>query len=156
MITYLIGDATYPQGEGQKIIAHIVNDIGAWGAGFVLALDQRWTWPRQAYLTEPNLVLGQVQFVNVAKDIVVANMIAQRGVRSRDNEVPVRYDALREALERVRSTARFMGASIHMPRIGSGLGGGDWPTIEGIIEEVFNTRPVFVYDLPSETYACTG
>jgi len=36
MITYLVGDATQPQGEGVKVIAHICNDIGAWGAGFVI------------------------------------------------------------------------------------------------------------------------
>jgi hypothetical protein len=30
-ILYLKGDATNPQVEGNKIIAHICNDIGGWG-----------------------------------------------------------------------------------------------------------------------------
>ena len=32
------GDATAPQGSGTKIIAHVCNDQGGWGKGFVLAV----------------------------------------------------------------------------------------------------------------------
>ena len=39
-IKYLVGDATKPQIAGNKIIAHICNDIGAWGRGFVLAVSK--------------------------------------------------------------------------------------------------------------------
>lgn len=35
MITYLTGDATKPRGNGRKIIAHVTNDEGAWGAGLL-------------------------------------------------------------------------------------------------------------------------
>lgn len=48
-IQYLIGDATDPRGDGQKIIAHVCNDIGAWGSGFVVALSQRWAAPERSY-----------------------------------------------------------------------------------------------------------
>lgn len=40
-IKYVIGDATEPQGTGRKIIAHVCNDCGGWGAGFVLALSAK-------------------------------------------------------------------------------------------------------------------
>jgi hypothetical protein len=40
-IQYIAGDATAPIGDGNKIIAHVCNDIGAWGAGFVLAISKR-------------------------------------------------------------------------------------------------------------------
>lgn len=33
MITYVTGDATKPVGNGRKIIAHVTNDEGGWGAG---------------------------------------------------------------------------------------------------------------------------
>src|SRR5262245_8320884 len=36
-ITYVKGDATSPQADGNKIIAHVCNDVGKWGKGFVLA-----------------------------------------------------------------------------------------------------------------------
>ena len=37
----LKGDATSPQAKGPKIIAHACNDIGGWGAGFVVAVSKR-------------------------------------------------------------------------------------------------------------------
>jgi hypothetical protein len=48
-IGYRVGDATAPAAEGQKIIAHICNDQGAWGKGFVLALSRRWKQPAAAF-----------------------------------------------------------------------------------------------------------
>ncbi|RKW18275.1 MAG: Appr-1-p processing protein, partial [Capnocytophaga sp.] len=44
-IKYIKADATFPQSEGNIIIPHICNDIGAWGKGFVLALSKRWKAP---------------------------------------------------------------------------------------------------------------
>ena len=35
-IHYIKGDATQPQAKGNKVIAHICNDLGGWGKGFVL------------------------------------------------------------------------------------------------------------------------
>jgi hypothetical protein len=40
-IQYRIGDATAPTTDGNKFIAHICNDIGGWGKGFVLAISKR-------------------------------------------------------------------------------------------------------------------
>jgi hypothetical protein len=45
----LIGDATKPEGAGVKIIAHVCNDIGAWGRGFVLALSKLSPAPERAF-----------------------------------------------------------------------------------------------------------
>ncbi|MEV6001124.1 Appr-1-p processing protein, partial [Streptomyces griseomycini] len=28
--------------KGVKVIAHVCNDIGGWGKGFVLAVSRRW------------------------------------------------------------------------------------------------------------------
>ena len=39
----------YVTGDGQKIIAHIVNDVGAWGRGFVLAISHKWPHVEMAY-----------------------------------------------------------------------------------------------------------
>jgi O-acetyl-ADP-ribose deacetylase (regulator of RNase III) len=48
-IQYLQGDAISPQAKGPKIIAHVCNDQGRWGKGFVLALSASWPEPEQAY-----------------------------------------------------------------------------------------------------------
>ena len=147
-INYVIGDATAPQGEGPKIICHICNDIGAWGAGFVLALSAKWRYPEDRYRAIPKYELGTAMVLKVEDDIYVANMIGQRGTRPNAEGIPpVRYQAVAEALMKVNKVAKEMGATLHMPRIGSGLAGGEWYMIERILKAVVSVD-VTVYDLP--------
>lgn len=158
MIQYTIGDATRPQGEGQKVIVHVCNDVGAWGKGFVLALSKRWPQPEAGYKAwfrgegEQPFELGRVQFVRVEDDISVANLIGQKGLHPRKKIPPVRYEAIKEGLEKVADYCRKNNASIHMPRIGSGLAGGSWDKVEKIIRDTLIKCSIStsVYDLPSK------
>ena len=153
---YGTGDATLPVGTSPCIIAHICNDIGAWGKGFVMPLAKRYPaaeiqyreWYRRK--TAPPFELGQVQFVEVTSQVWVANMIGQHGIRRRGSEPPIRYDALRECLSRVRLFAQEHKADVQMPRIGCGLAGGKWEIISKIVEEelVLPGLSVLVLDLP--------
>ena len=156
MITYLNGDATEPVGNGRKIIAHVTNDEGGWGAGFVLAIDKMSPEPKKMYQsmyrywTQSNkllfLPLGTVNYAKVNNDTYVANMTAQhRTIRSVAK--PVCYKSLEHCLKNVSEFARREGATVHMPRIGCGLAGGDWRVVESIIDEVMYHEDVFVYDL---------
>ena len=158
-IKYVTGDATAPEGEGTKIIAHVCNNIGAWGAGFVLALSARWKEPEETYraMSDEDRALGNVRLVGVEDEIAVANMIAQDNIgKSPDGTPPIRYHALGEALKVLDAAAIALSkaqngnrVSIHMPRIGAGLAGGNWDVIEMIIREC-TTVPVTVYDLPQK------
>jgi O-acetyl-ADP-ribose deacetylase (regulator of RNase III) len=147
-IRYKIGDATRPRTPGPKIIAHICNDKGRWGKGFVLAVSKCWSAPEELYRECPeDWRLGVVQMVPVEDDISVANMIAQHDTRySPEGQPPIRYNALRTCLKMVNEVARQSGATIHMPRIGTGWAGGRWEEIELIIQDVC-TVDVYVYDL---------
>lgn len=159
MITFLNGDATLPQHEGEKIIAHVCNDVGGWGRGFVLALSARWRQPETMYrrwfagitdevMGEFPFALGRVQFAPVAKDIIVANMVAQHDVKpAADGTPPIRYDALKLCLFGVAQRAMVSNATVHMPRIGCGLAGGEWRMVEQIINDELYDTEVFVYDL---------
>jgi O-acetyl-ADP-ribose deacetylase (regulator of RNase III) len=150
MITYLNGDATCPQANGPKIIAHICNDKGKWGRGFVLALSKRWLGPEQQYRrwfhSSARLTLGDIQLVQVAPDIWVANMVAQSGLASGSNPHPLQYDALAQCLEKLAVEVEARQASVHMPRIGTGLGGGNWTSVERLILKALSCS-VVVYDL---------
>jgi O-acetyl-ADP-ribose deacetylase (regulator of RNase III) len=164
VIKYVKGDATDPQGDGRKIIAHIVNDEGKWGSGFVVALSRRdplpervyRRWHRQGSYVDANLrvlpfALGQCQLLAYAfPGVWVANMIAQRGVRH-DRSAPraVQYGALEGCLLQLAHEAAHLDASVHMPRIGCGLGGGSWDEVEPIIQKTLTDRgvSVTVYDL---------
>lgn len=150
-IQYLTGDATRPVAEGNKIIAHICNDIGKWGKGFVLAISKRWPRVEAAYRGTAFLWRGTTQIVEVEDDIIVANMIAQKGIYKENGVPPIRYEKLRGALSQVHDLAKDRGASVHMPRIGCGLAGGKWDVVSKIIQEELTEKgvPVFVYDLPS-------
>ena len=146
-INYVVGDATAPQGEDKKIICHICNDRGAWGAGFVLALSNKWRYPEDRYRAMPSYALGSAMVLEVEPDVYVANMIAQHGVKPDANDTPpIRYLALTDALYKVNTIANEMGATLHMPRIGCGLAGGDWRAVETVIKKVV-TVDVTVYDL---------
>jgi len=145
-INYIIGDATRPGTPGNKIICHICNDLGAWGAGFVLAISRRWSEPEDSYRRLTALQLGLVQIVPVEDDLSVANMVAQHGIIGISDGPPIRYGALRVCLAEVNDVAYRTGATLHMPRIGCGLAGGEWSEVEKIIKDVASVD-VYVYDL---------
>jgi O-acetyl-ADP-ribose deacetylase (regulator of RNase III) len=148
------GDATSPQAKGPKIIAHVSNDIGGWGKGFVVAISRRWKEPERAFRqwhrerAGNDFGLGATQLVQVQPDVWVANMVGQRGIRTGSGGPPVRYEAIGRCLHTVAGHAARLGASVHMPRIGCGLAGGKWERIEPMIVAALCERdiPVTVYD----------
>ena len=153
-IHYLKGDATSPQAKGVKIIAHISNDLGGWGKGFVLAISKRWPAPEREFRAwhreraHNDFGLGVTQFVQCEEYIWVANMIGQHGMKIGSKGPPVRYDAIEKCLVAVAARAEELGATVHMPRIGCGLAGGKWDVIEPLIIARLGERDVevWVYD----------
>jgi O-acetyl-ADP-ribose deacetylase (regulator of RNase III) len=155
-ITFLRGDATSVRGSGRKLLLQVVNDDAlTWGGGgFAAAVRRKWPLAQKAFTSQVSsdralLQLGNVITHEVQADLSVASVIAQRGYGV-SNRPRIRYGALRDGLLKVAATARNSGASVHMPRIGTGLAGGAWPVVEEIIREaLIRARvPVFVYDLP--------
>jgi O-acetyl-ADP-ribose deacetylase (regulator of RNase III) len=160
-ISYVVGDATLPQSAKTTIICHSCNDIGAWGAGFVVPLGQKYPEAREKYLewsgrapsnigaiTTP-FKLGEVQFVKINPQLWIANLIGQKGVGFR-NGPPVKYDALYDGFVKVADFAVSQSAEVVMPRIGCGLGGGDWNVVEKLINQTLIRKgvSVIVCDLP--------
>lgn len=154
-IAYVRGDATQPAGDDRKILVHGVNDLGRWASGFVLAVSARWPEPEREYLawaarrTNPDFELGAVQYVKVAPNLCVANLISQHGVfHWQYNPIPVRYPAIRTGLTTIAAFAQKHGASVHMPRIGAGKARGDWRQIEPLIVQTLIAQgvAVTVYD----------
>lgn len=117
-------------------------------------LPARWPEPEAAYRAwhrdraGNDFGLGAVQVVPVDRYVWVANMIGQRGIRRGSKGVPVRYDAIDRALDRLADRAVELEASVHMPRIGCGLAGGSWERVEPLIAQRLVRRgiAVTVYD----------
>jgi O-acetyl-ADP-ribose deacetylase (regulator of RNase III) len=172
MIQYVEGDATSPQGEGVKIIAHVCNDLGGWGRGFVLSLSAKWKLPEETYrrLAKDGLHLGDVQFIPVEQNeqgvttVIVANMIAQKGYGKNNkrlhksdeenSDIPLQYGALERCLAKVAELAKLVNGSAHMPRIGCNLGGGSWSEVEEHINGTLTDEgiSVTVYTRPGDTF----
>jgi len=153
-LRFIKGDATSPQAKGPKVIAHICNDAGGWGKGFVLAISRRWPEPERAYRrwhrerAGNGFGLGALQLVGVQPNLWVANMVGQHGVKHGSAGPPVRYEAIAACLTKLTAEAKRLEASVHMPRIGCGLAGGRWERIEPLIDATLVAAdvPVTVYD----------
>jgi O-acetyl-ADP-ribose deacetylase (regulator of RNase III) len=165
-ITYKKGDATRPgvTPEQHGLLVHVSNDKNGWGAGFVLAISKRWPepeaayrqWFRQKYWEGQAFELGNIQAIKVAPNLHVVNCIAQSGYGINNQALhqssvpnstpPIRYGALEKCLGKVAVLAKQLGASVFMPRIGTGLGGGSWDAVEPIIVRQLSDVSVTVYD----------
>ena len=148
---YLIGDATNPI-KKPAMISHVCNNVNGWGRGFVLALRAKYPEAEKAYhnwFATDKPKLGDVQFVQVASDICVANMISQHDVRWQGKIPPIRYDALETCLKKVYEKAFADKLTMAMPRIGSVLSGGSWGVIGPMIEKCM-TVETYVYTLESQ------
>lgn len=167
------GDATNPIGNGIKVIPHVCNDKGSWGAGFVMSLSRKWAEPEKKYrewhkayalavpgsksdeqLFGAKFALGGVQFVTVAgaesDATIVANMIGQHKTGyDETGRPPIRYVALADAMFLVQQfvndkISKGYPTSIHCPMFGSALAGGHWGAIEAMILELWVDKGIDV------------
>jgi len=147
-LTYKIGDATKPEALGTEaylMIAHVANNIGVMGAGFVIPLKARFGGLFDQYRKycksdrTPEELLGTVDYYySDDSDCIVANMIAQANI-GRKQVRPLDYDALIECMQDVVRQIKHQGdsATIHCPKFGAGLAGGDWHIIEALIQAIW-------------------
>lgn len=156
MIKYTIGDATFPNGEGttkdRKIIIHCCNNKKGWGRGFVLAINKRSMEPRRVFVEEMSQELGEYKLVPISSDTNICNIVGQNGYGAEKKQYVV-YDALDRAFTRLAEEilSSNIPTTIHAPRLGAGLAGGDWNVIESMLINRFINQGinVTIYDLPS-------
>jgi len=158
-ILYLYGDALAPAANGVRIIAHVVNNATPnWGGrGFAQAVRSRFpkaqsdfqNWVRR---DRHNLELGSTRLVKVDDDLYVCSMVSQEGYGPRGVS-RLRYSALQKCLISLGEYARRLGASLSMPRIGTGYAGGSWEIVSELVEQELcaNGTSVTVYELPLST-----
>jgi O-acetyl-ADP-ribose deacetylase (regulator of RNase III) len=162
-VLYLKGSALEPRGTGPRTIVRIVNDKTAnGGAGFPLALRRKRPHIHDHFRVwvvsdRRHLALGGIHVVSMDDDLTVVHMVAQYGYGP--SRTPrIRYSALEACLDKLSSVAVGQSASVHMPRIGTGQAGGQWPIVADLIDDRLVRRniEVTVYDLPSVLSADQG
>jgi len=137
----------------QGILLHGCNAKGVMGSGVAAAVRKKWPGAYEVYRAQHDcggLLLGDViWYTPPGRAPLIANGITQFGY-GRDGRKYVDYTAVRDVLRKVNTMAIAMEQSyVAMPRIGAGLGGGDWKIIEALIEKTLFSCRAVVYDLNS-------
>jgi hypothetical protein len=152
----LYGDAREPRGDPPHLLVHLVNDrTPNWNGAFANSLKERFPQAQRDFRDwvaeeRRRLRLGNVRFVEIEPGLTIATMVAQHGYGPSTGVPRVRYSALRTCLTAVAEQATATGSSVHMPRIGTGGGGGDWRVIRELINNELVQRglAVTVYGPP--------
>jgi O-acetyl-ADP-ribose deacetylase (regulator of RNase III) len=143
MIRYVQGDLL---SSDMAIIAHGCNTQGVMGSGIARQIRDKWPNVYAAYrqlYEQQGLALGTIQAVPTPDGRLVVNCMTQASF-GRDGQQHVDYDAIASCIQALDQVAADRGVpEIGLPKIGAGLGGGDWRIIEGIIERnARHFRPV--------------
>jgi O-acetyl-ADP-ribose deacetylase (regulator of RNase III) len=133
--------------EGAQAFAHGCNCAGAMGKGIAVEFKRRWPKMFDAYKREcaaGRLSPGEL-FVWQEGDVTVYNLGTQRTWRSK-----AELDFVSDAVAAMMAHARGNGVTtVSMPKIGSGLGGLDWPSVRAVLDRLTAASSVdlVVYEL---------
>lgn len=151
MITYVKGNLLEAP---EPIIVHGCNARGVMGSGVAKALRDKWPVIFDQYkegcgevTDDPQSILGAVLPVLVEENPlkIVINAITQLDYGKDKKTRYVSYDAIDIVMYTLNNLdSRYTFA---MPKIGAGLGNGNWEVIEAIINHRMANRKVTVYEL---------
>lgn len=134
MITYHDGNIF---DSDAKIICHQVNTYGVMGAGIAAEVKERFPEVYTEYnafcgANDQDMLLRAVLF-SITQKGFIANCFSQQGMNTH-------YDAFDICMRIVKEFAEeHDNAKIAIPyKMGCGIAGGDWNTVEQIIHDVFD------------------
>lgn len=146
-ISYKNGDLLK---SGLKLIGHGCNAQGVMGSGIAKAIKEKYPECYTAYscFMKDSGKLGDVLAYTCPSDnVTILNMITQE-FYGRDSKRYVSYEAIEKCMTYANRYAKDNGhVSLGLPKIGAGLGGGDWKIISEIIEKTCKDIQVEVYEL---------
>ncbi|KJS03614.1 MAG: phosphatase [Desulfobulbaceae bacterium BRH_c16a] len=120
-----------------EVIVHGCNCFCTMAAGIAKVVQEEFP---EAYAADLVTIkgdrnkLGDFSFATVKRDdkeITIVNGYTQ--YQFHDQDVLVDYEAIRRLFAKIK--VQFSGKRIGYPKIGAGLGGGDWQKISAIIDE---------------------
>lgn len=139
----------------ESWILHGCNAQGVMGSGVALAIRKKYPSAYAAYIASiqhDGMQLGRVTYAEQEDGKTIFNGITQE-YYGKDGRRYVDYQAITDVIWLINKYAVSLNKikesyiPVAMPKIGAGLGGGDWDIISEIIEEQsFNFQPV-VYTL---------
>ena len=128
------GDLIKSAKEGQfDVIIHGCNCFNTMGAGIAKLIKQNFY---EAYLSDKATKRGDKSKLGAYSCALIGNVTIINAYTQyyygNYNKVNLDYDALRDVFKKIKKN--FTGKKIAFPKIGAGLGGGDWYRISNIIE----------------------
>jgi len=143
-IEYVKGDLLQTE---VKHILHGCNSKGVMGSGVAKVIREKYPRAYQDYNDVYNgfgLELGNIIVSVQDDDKIIYNAITQKDYGRRNDRVYVSYWAIAEVFRKINS---WGVKEIAIPKIGSGLAGGNWSVIEQIIENTLVDTKPYVYVL---------
>lgn len=140
----------------KGIIVQQVNCKHKMGAGLAEAIASKWSVVKEEYLAKENWRLGDVQFVTVAPNLIVANIAGQKYYGR--NFGQTNFEALSSGLVQVNTYALENKLPVYAPYgLGSGLAGGKtaiekqhtWLLVQNILMSAVDS-PIIVLKPNSE------
>lgn len=154
MIEYIKGDLLKSDCD---VIIHGCNCFCTMGSGIAKSIKDMYP---EAYASDCSTIrgdktkLGTFTYVKIinkiqGKYLYIVNAYTQYIYGRKEGEVYADYDAIRKVMIQINdffADTHDIQFKIGMPKIGAGLARGDWNIISGIINEVFGSRKVYVYE----------
>lgn len=114
------------------VIVHGCNCFGIMGGGIARGIKSAFP---EAYAADQATPRGERAKLGTCSEAIQGNLVIVNAYTQYDYRgggVKVDYAAVRKCMTWIKQ--RFSGKRIGLPKIGAGLAGGDWPTLQAIIE----------------------
>lgn len=144
MITYKTGNLFTTD---APVIVHGCNCQGRMGSGIAKQIKENYPEAFDAYISPivTKLTLGNIIPASTGSKFIINALTQDR--YGFDGKLYTDYDAVRTCMKKISRLLLPQKPVIAMPKIGCGLGGGDWNIISKIIEEELKDFEVEVWEL---------
>ena len=127
--------------SSDSIIIHGCNAKGVMGSGMALAIKYKYPKAYETYVRDISLGyigLGGVSWYcpnvgTIDEGFTICSAITQDNYGRDPNVRYVSYDGVDSCFDEIFKTTKDYNMNYHMPKIGAGLGNGDWSVIYSII-----------------------
>lgn len=146
MIHYKKGDLL---AVTEGLLIHGCNAQGVMASGVAKAVKAKYPEAFLAYMQEYELgllKLGTYSATVVGRNLTVVNAVTQNYYGRDQHTRYVDYTAIRRIFEQL-DTIYDDSTVFNIPKIGAGLGNGDWNTISTIIENTCPTKTIVCWEL---------
>jgi O-acetyl-ADP-ribose deacetylase (regulator of RNase III) len=132
------------------LIIHQCNCFNTMKSGIAPKIAKAFPWAKEADDRTEKGDLSKLGRYSIGKGIpIIVNLYGQYDWRGRSSgKVETNYRAIEDGLGRLAkdlAISNFQG-KIGIPKIGCGLGGGDWNIVRPIIEDKLGFEEVYYYE----------